>query len=135
RPLLFDALKAVNAAGLFLELYVDPEKADEALSQCLEQARPQLADAGGWQHLLLCLPNDPASNEIREMIARRLPALPTSSIGSESDVVLHFEAAHIPLRQAVDLLIGDDPEHAEIARKVLTRIDVPWSFFSDPARQ
>jgi len=130
RPIILSALKDIDAARLFLDSHRPSADAEQALMEHLEDARPRLDVPGGWLHLALALPVSPDSTTLFQIVTRRVADLPVTILESEDDVILSFEAANLPLRSLVDGLTGDDPSSAEMAKKVLTRVDVAWSFLT-----
>jgi hypothetical protein len=130
RPIVVSALKNVDAAHLFLDASREPGQAEQALLEHVEDARPRLLGSEGWIHLVMALPDSPDSAVLRDIATRRLTDLPVTFLDSEDDVILSFEAANLPLRSIAEALTANDPSSAEMAKKVLTRVDVAWSFLT-----
>jgi eukaryotic-like serine/threonine-protein kinase len=129
RPLILTALKDIDVANLFLQSHEDPEQAEHALLAHVHDALPRVRVPSGWQHLVLALPKRPAAVRLSDMVKQRYSEVPTTVLESDDDIVFYFESAQIPLQQLADSLIADAPERAEMAQKVMTRVDVSWSFF------
>jgi hypothetical protein len=130
RPIILSALKDVDAARLFLDSHRAAADAEQALMEHLEDARPRLLVPAGWLHLALALPVSPNSAALCDIVSRRLPDMPVTLLESEDDVILSYEAANLPLRSVAEAVTGNDPASAEMAKKVLTRVDVSWSFLT-----
>jgi serine/threonine protein kinase len=130
RPIVLSALKDLNAARLFLDASREVGQAELSLLEHVENARPRLFGPGGWLHLVMALPNNPDSAVLREIVTRRLAELPLTILDSEDDVILSFEAANLPVRSLMEALTVNDPSAAEMAKKVLTRVDVSWTFLT-----
>jgi hypothetical protein len=81
-------------------------------------------------HLVMALPDSPDSAVLRDIATRRLTDLPVTFLDSEDDVILSFEAANLPLRSIAEALTANDPSSAEMAKKVMTRVDVSWTFLT-----
>jgi hypothetical protein len=129
RPLILAALKDIDVANLFLQSHEDPEQAEHALLAHVQDAQPRVRIVPGWQHLVLALPKRPAAITLSDMVKQRYSEVPTTVLDSDDDIVFYFESAQIPLPQLAYSLIADAPERAEMAQKVMTRVDVNWNFF------
>jgi hypothetical protein len=130
RPLILAALKDIDVADLFLQSHEDAEQAEHALLAHVQDALPRLPVPSGWQHLVLALPKRPAAVTLSDMVKQRYSEVPITVVESEDDIVFYVESAQIPLEQLADSLIENAPDRAEMAQKVMTRIDVPWCFFA-----
>jgi hypothetical protein len=129
RPLILTALKDIDVANLFLQSHEDPEQAEHAVLAHVQDAQPRVRVPAGWQHLVLALPKKPAAVALSDMVKKRYSEVPTTVLESEDDIVFYFESAQIPIQELAHSLIADAPERADMAHKVMTRIDVPWHFF------
>jgi hypothetical protein len=130
RPFLRAALPERNAAQAFLEAQPDAEQARPVLLRHLEEARPKPRVEGGREHLLLGVPECPAKAEVVELVREALPDLPLTAVGSEEDLFLVLEGAGYPLGEMAAALVGPEAPDAELVRRVMTRLDVPWSFWT-----
>jgi hypothetical protein len=81
---------------------------------------------GGWQHLVLALPEGAAGTTLREIVVQALPNAPITAINSGEDIALCYEAAHLPLREMAAALVGGDAIPAELVQQVMARSDVKW---------
>jgi hypothetical protein len=86
--------------------------------------------SGGWKHLLLGLPDNPAGEKLHEMVTACQPDVATTTIKSEDDLIICLEAAHCPLDEMKATLVGPEPHYATLAERVLTRIDISWPAIS-----
>jgi hypothetical protein len=127
RSAIRDGLREYNAATLFLEAHGDPELARNALVIRVQEARPRLLVAGGWQHVVLAMPEGSAGTTLQEMMVQALPSVPITVLTSEEDISVCYEAAHLPWREMTAALVDHEIISAEVVERVLTRIDVNWS--------
>jgi hypothetical protein len=123
------ALKDLDAAQLFLEMQGGPDHARQALSATVQAAFPRLASAGSRPLLVLAVPPGPAGTTLRDLVAEDVPNVPLTVVESEGDVLMCSEAAYVSLRQTAAALVGKEAAHAEMAGRVMTRVDVDWSDF------
>lgn len=130
RPFLRAALPERNAAQAFLEAQPDAEQARPVLLRHLEETRPKPRVEGGREQLLLGVPECPAKAEVVELVREALPDLPLAAVGSEEDLFLVLEGAGYPLGEMAAALVGPEAPDAELVRRVMTRLDVPWSFWT-----
>jgi serine/threonine protein kinase len=130
RAFLRAALPERNAAQAFLEAQPDAEQARPVLLRHLEEARPKLRVEGEREHLLLGVPDCPAKAEVLDLVAEALPDQPLTAVGSEEDLFLVYEGAGYPLGEMAAALVGTEAPEAELVRRVMTRLDVPWSFWT-----
>lgn len=126
RSAMLIALADVDAAGLFLNAHPVEQQAGQALRSQVRAARPVLAEAAEQQQLVLAVPDSPAGAEVRQLLAESFPDEPLSVVDSDGDVVVCYEAARLSLSRVAAALFGNPAAHAELARRVLTRLDVPW---------
>jgi hypothetical protein len=121
-------LEALDAAALFYESHSSADHARKAFAGSLLTAKPRVAVPGGWQHLLLAVPEGSAGARIRELTLQQIGDLPKTVAGGnpDGDVIVCIEAAGYALPQVVRFLTDNDPSYVELANKVLTRKDLAW---------
>ena len=90
-------------------------------------ADPRLSDCGGARRLLLIAPGSTASVQLVEQLGDGIRELPTVVTDAENDVILCYEGEQVPLRQVAATVLDQRPQIADIASRLHTRIDVPWS--------
>ncbi|MBV9126128.1 MAG: hypothetical protein JO112_22480, partial [Planctomycetes bacterium] len=127
---LLENLKEVDAARLFLEAHPDPDRAKEVLLSHVLTAAPKLITSQGWQHLVASLPPGPAGDQLRDLVSRECAPTPTTLLESEGDLLFLYEVAHLPLQKLAAELIEHASTLHEVSRKVMTRIDVKWSYLT-----
>jgi hypothetical protein len=121
-------LQDIDAAQLLLKSPAEADQATDTLRTHEQAALPALGAAPAWLHLVALLPKSPAGAELGERLTHVVPDVPATVLQSETDVVLCYEAAEIPLFQAALALVGSDTaEYASLAERVWTRTDVAWS--------
>jgi serine/threonine protein kinase len=134
RAVVLEHLKETDAAALFLEGRTKSGQAQDALEAEEKAARPRLPLPPEELHLLLGTPASPAGQKLRDMVVQAYPDRSVTVVESENDVCLCYEAAQVPLAQAVAALIGDDlAAYAPLADRVMTRTDVVWLPFTPGA--
>ena len=126
RAAILDAIRDIDAAGLFLEAYPEPVQAGKMLANHLQAAVPRLADPAAPKHLVAALPPGPAGEWLKDRLSESFPDLPITLVPSEGDVTICVEAAPLPLARVAASLVQDHPSAVEVARQVLTRTDVAW---------
>ncbi len=126
RSAILGAIEDLNAAQLFLQTNGGPEKALPVLLAHAAAARPRLRAAGGWEHLVLALPEGQAGSALQGMIATALPDVPATVVPTQEEVILCYEAVGCPLREMVRSAIGPEEVPLDLVLRVMTRTDVAW---------
>jgi serine/threonine protein kinase len=127
RSAIYGAIQDLNSAQLFLQSNGGPEQSLPVLLAHLDAARPRLRVAGGWEHLVLVMPEGPAGNTLGEMVTTAFPDVPVTVVHTDDEVLLCYEAARYPLREMAASLLGTVEVPFELVRRVMTRLDVSWS--------
>jgi hypothetical protein len=112
--LLQGAVQDVDAAQLFLEAVGGGQTGRQPLAAQLEAARPSLLVPGGYEQLVLMLPEGPAGAALGELVREVAGGLPCCVLPSETDVVLCFEAGGQPLPDVAAALAGADGVYAQL---------------------
>jgi hypothetical protein len=93
----------------------------------LETATPRLLSTGGGKRLLLVHPEGPGHAQLQELIQREFNESVSAVADPGGEMVLCYEVEQLaPERVAADL-IGMRQDYTEMASRLRTRIDVPWS--------
>jgi serine/threonine protein kinase len=121
------ALGNADAAGLFLERHGDSEQARQAIVAFAGQARSRLSQANAGQYALLALPASRSAETLRDLATETLVGLPLTVVEGYEGVVFVQETAGLSIPAVITSLCGDDSHCADLAVRVLTRIDVHWS--------
>ncbi len=97
--------------------------------QCIESARPTLADQAGGIRLLLMVPNDAAAASVRQS-AEECHLQATIVPSADGDLIACQEGELLEVRNVGARLIGGRREFVEVAQRLHTRIDVHWDDMS-----
>jgi hypothetical protein len=130
RAAVLGALQQINAAGLFLESDSASAVSERVLAGHIQGAAPQFMTPDSWHHLVMALPRGRASEQLKAMIAAACPGEPTTTIPSDGDVVLCFEATHLNLGVIAGSFGSGEKEFYNVARQAMTRTDVSWSLLA-----
>ncbi len=103
-------------------------EAARALRPHVQAAAPRLRVSESWVRLVAALPASPGGDMVKKLLSAAQSDLPMTLLESDGDVLLVQEAANLPLRAVVESVTRGEPAYLETARRVVTRIDVPWSF-------
>jgi serine/threonine protein kinase len=118
-------LQERNAAQQFLDLQGGLENARKTLLAHAQAAQPNLKLPDGWEHLVAVLPPGPAADAMGSVLAHERPDVPMTVLSSEDDIFLCCEAAHYSLTKVAAALAGR-ASHADLAQRLMTRMDVSW---------
>ncbi len=127
RQLILNAMQDLNASRLGADAGERAELPE--YRQCIEAARPALADQAGGMRLLLMVPNDVASSSIQQC-AKDCNLNPTIVPSNDGDLVACQEGELLEVRCVGARLIGGRREFVEVAQRLHTRIDVNWEDMS-----
>ncbi len=128
RRTVLDALGEIDLKRALLP----PTGSDDpaaGLRAWLEAARPPLAVCGGGRRTVLVCPKACDAARLVEAVAKESGQRPVVLPDSDIDLVLCVEVEGIPLLRAATSLLSDRPDCADIASRLHTRTDVPWSRF------
>ena len=121
------SMKDMNAARLLLERHPEPEHLARSLCAAAEKAAPPLPLAGVSKRLIVVVPKEQGGAAVAEAARRSIPNLTLTVSDSDSDIIFCHEAELISLTKAAAALIESRPDYAAAARRVLTRLDIPWT--------
>lgn len=125
---LTQQIRGLDAAQLLLDSFPEPEQREHALRQTLQASFPKLLQGTtAWRHLVMSLPDSPAGARVKEIMAALIPDLARTALTSEGDLVFCSEGAGLPMSVVAARLVDQEKTYLDIARKVLTRIDVAWA--------
>jgi hypothetical protein len=94
------------------------------LEKCLEVARPKVSDCGGAQRLLAIIP---AGSAALQETATVLTPPATIVTDADAELVLCYEQQALSLAHVAARLIDGRSDIIQIAGRLHTRMDVPWS--------
>jgi hypothetical protein len=134
RQAVLRTMSQINMQDLLFEV----KSGDRSLVDlCLEAADPQLMKCGGERRLACFIPQPITEKAARTAMERlhgaRFHSVPTILPALGSDVVLLYECGQLSLPHVAARLVDDRPDIAEIADRLLTRVDVEWRPLPVPA--
>jgi hypothetical protein len=121
------SLKEIDAARLLVERYPQEEQLAKHLAMVLEKASPRLPLPRTAKRSLAVVPHGASGTAVAQALRRGAPSLGLTITDVDSDLVFCQEAEFMSLAKAAAALIECRPDYAAAARRVLTRLDVPWS--------
>jgi hypothetical protein len=127
RSVVLAAIKEINIANLLLESQPEADDNTTDVRACLAAAVPRLLEGGGSKRLLLVLPEGSREVRLPELVERTTGVKPSVAFDSDPDVTICYEAERMSLPTVAALLVEHRPDCAEIASRLLTRVDVQWS--------
>ncbi|MBM4002160.1 MAG: hypothetical protein FJ295_02570 [Planctomycetes bacterium] len=98
-----------------------------SLQRLLEKALPRLAACGGARRLMVIAPPDLSTTELSVQLSKLTNDQLTIVQDSIAELVICYELEQIPVDNVLAKLIGTREDILEVARRLHTRIDVPWS--------
>ena len=98
-----------------------------SLAAGLKTATPRMSECGGQRRLLLVTPEDLPPAELLQQLGDKLAQPPTVIAGPEDSVLLCYDVEGLPLRRVAAAVLDRRFPNAELASRLHTRIDVPWS--------
>lgn len=127
RESVLASLKDVDAARLLVERYPQEEQLAKQLASSLEKATPKLPLSGAVKRSLAVAPQSAHGSAVIQTIQSCLTSVSLTIADADSDLVFCQEVEFLSLAKAAAALIECRPDYAAAARRVLTRLDVPWS--------
>ena len=121
------AMTNVDSASLLLAHYGNEQLTKEALVRSVQSAAPRFQVAGSWRHLLLATPAGAVGTSLRNMLINELTSEALTPVESDGDLVFCYEAARLSARLVAAAIIDHDPAYLQVARKIMTRTDIPWT--------
>jgi hypothetical protein len=104
----------------------------DRLQSCLEAAKTKFTDCGGGQRLLAILPTQCAAGGLAEALVRQLDPPATVAASNDADLVFCYEQQDLSLAHVAARLIDGRGDIIQIASRLHTRVDVPWSQLPQP---
>lgn len=127
RSLIHRLLKKIAVRKITTSADDDSHDVTFSLRAGLEAARPPLPDCGGARRLLLVAPGDVPSTELVKQLSEEVSEPPTVIADKENEVLLCYEMEQLPLRRVAAAVLDRRFKNVEVASRLHTRIDVPWS--------
>jgi eukaryotic-like serine/threonine-protein kinase len=125
RDHVLTSLSGIDAGHLLVKHHPTPEKLGRAIATAIEMAAPRPNAAA--DRLLVAVPGGPSAAAIAAALGEASPGVTILLTSDDSDLVFCREAEDISLIMAAAAIIEDRGDCAEAARRVLTRLDVPWT--------
>jgi hypothetical protein len=122
-----EVLAALKQTATLESAWGDGLTADERrsrLAASLEAARGRFTDCGGAQRLLAIVP---ASSKGLEDAVRGMTPPATVVVDSDPELVLCYEQERLSLAHVASRLVDGRSDIIQIAGRLHTRMDVPWS--------
>ncbi len=127
RSLIHRLLKKIAVQQITTCAKDGPHDAIFSLRAGLEAAGSSLPDCGGARRLLLVAPGDVPSAELVKQLSEEVSEPPTVVVDKENEVLLCYEMEQLPLRRVAAAVLDHRFKNVEVASRLHTRIDVPWS--------
>ena len=77
--------------------------------------------------MLLVVPGDLPSTDLVKQLSEEVSEPPTVVADKENEVLLCYEMEQLPLRRVAAAVLDRRFKNVEVASRLHTRIDVPWS--------
>ena len=127
RTLVGRELKGNDLTQLLLDRYAEADQLVQAIQERVEVARRMANSAAGpWQHVLVVIPEDPSSADLREGVLEALAGMPVTILEVGEALLVDWESVGLSLAEVAARLCGNDATVADLASKVQTRRDVAW---------
>ena len=127
RGTILQTLKKVNLRIIAASWEESPRGPVFSLTAGLKAATPQLCCCGGARRLLLVAPETVSPAPLVERLRHDAQSTPTVVANAEEDVLLCYEVEQLPLRHVAAAVLDRRFQNVEVATRLHTRIDVPWS--------
>jgi hypothetical protein len=125
RRAVFEGLKEIDIPKMVLQ--PDSDLKHENVERYVQTAWPSVLDCGGAKRLLLVMPDCPSAARLPEIIEQKRSEKPTVLYDSDCDVVACYEGEGVDLSNVAAAIAHNDPQCAEVAHRLHTRVDVQWS--------
>jgi serine/threonine protein kinase len=125
RRAVFEGLKEIDIPKMVLQS--DSDIKHENVERYVQTAWPSVLDCGGAKRLLLVMPDCPSAARLPEIIEQKRSEKPTVLYDSDCDVVACYEGEGVDLSNVAAAIAHNDPQCAEVAHRLHTRVDVEWS--------
>jgi hypothetical protein len=108
----------------------EPTQNSPDYQNCIEAARPTLADEAVGLRTLLMLPNDADTAIVRQRLTEEYAQEATIVRSTDGDIIACQEAELLEIRRVAAKLIGNRRDFVEVAQRLYARIDVTWDDMS-----
>jgi hypothetical protein len=125
RRAVFEGLREIDIPKMVLQ--PDSDFKHENVERYVQTAWPSVLDCGGAKRLLLVMPDCPSAARLPEIIEQKRSEKPTVVFDSDCDVVACYEGEGVDLSNVAAAIANNDPQCAEVAHRLHTRVDVEWS--------
>ena len=115
------ALREIAAAGRR-----EPDRAASAVRGS-KAASPGLSHCGGARRRLLIAPDSISPADLVAQLGGEASEAPTVVADTENDVILFEEVESLPLARVAAAILDNRFQNVEIASRLHTRVDVPWT--------
>jgi len=126
RRTIAEAVRTLNPAQWLLARGELDENPVDLVEASLALAQPRLPTSGATRRLLLACPPS-ASADLGAAIGQHGDLAPTVLDDGSGEVVFLVEAGRLSAAELAAALVANRPDFAELAARLHTRVDVPWS--------
>lgn len=126
RECVLMAMKEVNAAALLAQRHPQQEQLVKHLASAAEKSTPPLPLPQAARRVFTLVPDAAGGAAVAKAIEQGVPRVALSIADADSDLVFCHEAELLSLPRTAAALIGNRPDYAAAALRVLTRLDIPW---------
>jgi hypothetical protein len=127
REVIHGQLKKVTVREIVASASARVQNPVFSLAAGLSAAAPALIDCGGAQRLLLVAPEGILPAQLLEQLGDGAAEPPTVIADEENEVLLCYELEQLSLRRVAAAVLDRRFKSVEVAARLHTRIDVPWS--------
>jgi eukaryotic-like serine/threonine-protein kinase len=127
RATILRALKKVTLREIAACSEGHPDEAIFSLGAGLKAAMPRLLECGGDRRLLLLAPATISPTRLIGQLGDAIVEPPTTVPDPENEVLLCYELGQLSLQRVAAAVLDHRFQNVEIASRLHTRIDVPWS--------
>ena len=121
------ALTQIDVTQLLLDLIGKSASARDPLRNMLSAAQPHLATGGVAERLMVFAPNYADTASLRRFFADDLQEPATVVNTADSRLTICVEREQLTIRDIASSLVDGHPKYQELATRLQTRVDVPWS--------
>jgi hypothetical protein len=134
RAEVLGALKQIAIEEAILGSDSTAEVRGQRLRACLEAAKAKFTDCGGTQRLIAVVPAG-CGSALRDSFSQQLTPPATVTTDTDADLVLCYEQQGLSLAHVAARLIDGRSDIIQIANRLHTRMDVPWSQLPQPGHR
>ena len=127
RAIVLRALKEVTLCEIRAQSEGKSQEPLFSVRHGLAAATPRLSKCGGGRRLLLVVPDGFSTDEFLRQLGDAVGPKTTLLTDADSDLRWCCETEQVGLKRVASLLLDGRYQAVELASRLHTRIDVPWS--------